>query len=165
MRVQRHTGSRGWEVAQEPSLPVTSPCSGQSTSPRATAGSRARLTRQPSTGVRGSSAVAMLSSLLNISDSVPPVHARPATTSHFFLRDLGGQEQTGRAVSSRISAENSLPVLPGPAQTLCPPLEHRRASLSRRFPLDLAQVLQGNAAVLGPLHGDVQLPHQPLALI
>lgn len=44
--------------------------------------------RQPSTGVHGVSDMAMLSSLLNISDSVPPLHARSAATSHFFQRDL-----------------------------------------------------------------------------
>lgn len=49
--------------------------------------------RHPSTGVQGASAVAMLSSLLNIPDSVPPLHALSATTSHFFQCDLGGQEK------------------------------------------------------------------------
>ena len=33
----------------------------------------------------------MLSSLLNISDSVPPAHTLCSTTFHFFLRDLVGQ--------------------------------------------------------------------------
>lgn len=119
--------------------------------------------RQPSTGVRGSSDVAMLSSLLNISDSVPPLHARSATTFHFFLRDLG--TGNGRAaLSFSISAEHSVPALLGPARTSLHP-QHTRLSLSRGLPLDPAQVLQGDAAVLGPLHGDVQLPHQPLALV
>lgn len=53
--------------------------------------------RQPSTGVRGVSDMAMLSSLLNISDSVPPIHARSATTSHFFQRDLGTKTEEGGA--------------------------------------------------------------------
>lgn len=70
----------------------------QDTSPCTAEGSRARLMRQPSTGVHGVSDMAMLSNLLNISDSVPPIHARSATTSHFFLRDLGDQEQRGQAV-------------------------------------------------------------------
>lgn len=32
-------------------------------------------------------------------------------------------------------------------------------------PLDLAQILQGNPAILGPIHREVQLLHQPLTLI
>lgn len=63
------------------------------TSPLATAGSSALLMWQPSTGVCGEEDKAMLSSLLNISDSVPPAHNRWPTTSHFFfLRDLSGQK-------------------------------------------------------------------------
>lgn len=61
------------------------------TSPWTTEGSKALLMQQPSTGVRGVSDMAILSSLLNISDSVPPVHARSEATSHFFHRDLGEQ--------------------------------------------------------------------------
>lgn len=121
--------------------------------------------RQPSTGVRGVSDVAMLSSLLNISDSVPPIHARSATTSHFFLRDLGDQEQRANFVFQYLRAKNSIPALLGPAWTLPPSLSLQRFSLSRSFSLDLAQILQGNPTVLSLLHGEVQLPHQPLAFI
>lgn len=74
--------------------------------------------RQPSTGVHGVSDVAMLSSLLNISDSVPPIHARSATTCH-FLRDLGDQEQRASFVFQYLRAKNKASQLswgqPGPS--------------------------------------------------
>lgn len=73
--------------------------------------------RQPSTGVRGSSAVAMLSSLLNISDSVPPVHMRSATTFHFFPRDLGTRNR-GNKQSVRISSSQLSWVRPDPPSLL-----------------------------------------------
>lgn len=84
--------------------------------------------RQPSTGVRGSSAVAMLSSLLNISDSVPPVHIRSATTFHFFPRDLGA-----RTDGTSIVFPDQLIPAPGPARTL-PPLLTQRALTFLKLP-------------------------------
>lgn len=62
------------------------------TSPLTAAGSRALLMQQPSTGVLGEADIAMLSSLLNISDSVPPAQMRWDTTSQFPLRDLQSRE-------------------------------------------------------------------------
>ena len=135
---------------------------GGGTSPRTAQGSRARLMRQPSTGVRGMSDVAMFSSLLNISDSVPPIQARSATTSHFFHRDLGNKE--GKLCASLYQSK-STPALHRPAQTLPLTWTQRRFSLLRSFSLDLAQILQGNPAILSPVHREVQLLHQPLALI
>lgn len=106
--------------------------------------------RQPSTGVCGESDMAIFSSLLNISDSVPPTQARSAATSH-FLRDLGGTRK-GRLCLQHL-----------PYPSLHP--ERGRFSLPRSRSLDLAQILQGNPAVLGPVHREDQLLHQPLALL
>lgn len=122
--------------------------------------------RQSSTGVRGVSDMAMLSSLLNISDSVPPIHARSATTSHFFLRDLGDREQRASSVFQYLRAKNSIPAPLGTDSTDHPSiLSLQRFLLSRSFSLNLAQILQGNPAILSPLHREVQLLHQPLAFI
>lgn len=51
-------------------------------------GSSALLILQPRTGVAGWAEWAMLSNLLNMSDSVPPDHERFSTMSHFFRREL-----------------------------------------------------------------------------
>lgn len=53
-------------------------------------GSSALLILQPRTGVAGSAEWAILSSLLNMSDSVPPAHRRLLTISHLFRRELRG---------------------------------------------------------------------------
>lgn len=54
------------------------------------AGSNALLILQPRTGVAGWAEWAMLSSLLNMSDSVPPAQKRFSTMSHLFRFELRG---------------------------------------------------------------------------
>lgn len=134
---------------------------GSGTSSR-TQGSRARLMRQPSTGVLGMSDVAMLSSLLNISDSVPRSRLKLSNHLPLFHLDLGNEE--GQALCSTIIRANARQLSPEPSPN--PPTDvnlHRRFSLLRSFSLDLAQILQGNPAILGPIHREVQLllSHSP----
>lgn len=90
--------------------------------------------RQPSTGVRGMSDVAMLSSLLNISDSVPPFHARSAITSHFFQCDLRDQKQRADSVFQHLKAEKqSIQALLGQAQTPPSILNTKKVLTSLQF--------------------------------
>lgn len=99
----------------------------RATSPWTAEGSRARLMRQPSTGVHGVSDMAMLSSLLNISDSVPPIQARSATTSHFFQRDLGAKTKKKASFAfQHLRTKNEASQLSQrePAQTLPPAFTH-----------------------------------------
>lgn len=143
---------------------------------------------QPSTGVCGEEDKAMLSSLLNISDSVPPAHTRWPTTSHFFLlRDLSEQKgasntlfwlgaaptaicccsRTGRHWEHPSPMDRGGPETAGTTRPLrCPP-PHRghSISLSRSFPLEPVDIPGRHRAIFCPIHSQVQLLHQPLALL
>lgn len=73
----------------------------------------------------------MLSSLLNISDSVPPAHTRCSTTFHFFfLRDLEGQRGLLEAWEEAASPVRAPQMLPPSLGQLDKPLQPPAANCS-----------------------------------
>lgn len=70
-------------------------------------GSRALLILQPRTGVAGRSEWAMLSSLLNMSDSVPPDQTRFPTISHLLRLELRGRENRERKIKGQRNWEDT----------------------------------------------------------
>ncbi len=145
----------------------------QLTSSLTALGSSALLILQPRTGVAGWAEWAMLSSLLNMSDSVPPAHRRLLTISHLFRRELRGVRNTEserERDGGRWRNREDLIICCDTNRLLTSGCGCLRDVWLAPSPLwgqssDPPQLLQVDVSIFVPLHLYIQFTDQPLSLL